>query len=743
MARRSKTKTEAPAEVVAQLPPAPPQVAGQIAILKLDHAVGGYLYGLRQPFLKARVQFVLPPELDWTSIDQALRQVARVSQDEQPVFSADPVNGAAERIIHWAAELESDADQPVFERGRILGGSARIRILALPTVNHGLATSALHAVVKLINMGLQGVTSPAKLVRSVEASIEEFTNSGRKQGLGTSHMIKLIEAAHQKRIPWFPLVGNTYQIGYGARARWLDATFTDATSRIGVALARNKMAAAAMLRHAGLPAPMHECALDEEAAVQVAERLGYPIVLKPLDADGGLGVSVGIKDQAAVRRAYAEARRYSDKVLLEQFVEGRDYRLIVLHGRLVWALERVPGGVVGDGKTSVRNLVAALNADPRRAKGKKAVLSQLDFDQEAMELLAEQGLDGDAVPTAGRHIRLRGAANVGRGGVPVAAFDNVHPDNKLLAERAASALRLDLAGIDLLIPDISRSWKETGAGICDINSQPNIGSVTAGHLYGEILDNLLRGDGRIPIGLIIAPPADSKASGLVGRMVAAAGVRAGVAVPEGVWLGEDHVVLGPTEAFVGSRLLMGDLAVDVAVVVVNDTRPMVTGLPFDRCTVVALAGSQLADVGDNLPAFNELARALLPSSLSTFVVNAEDPACMAFAPQLRGGRVILYATSIGIPTVLEHCARGGTGVWIRQTLEGACVVVSEGPDKVLNLQLAAQAQSGQIENHRGDDIVLAVAVAASLGCREDQLQHVLGTIGLRANRYVFADGVLG
>jgi hypothetical protein len=170
---------------------------------------------------------------------------------------------------------------------------------------------------------------------------------------------------------------------------------------------------------------------------------------------------------------------------------------------------------------------------------------------------------------------------------------------------------------------------------------------------------------------------------------------------------------------------------------------MVTGLPFDRCTVVALAGSWLADVGDDRPAFNDLARALLPSSLSTFVVNAENAACMAFAPQLRGGRVILYATSTGISTVLEHCARGGTGVWIRQTLEGACVVVSEGPDKVLNLELAPQAQNGQVENHRGEDIVLAVAVAASLGCREDQLQHVLAAIGLRADRFVFADGVMG
>ncbi len=248
------------------------------------------------------------------------------------------------------------------------------------------------------------------------------------------------------------------------------------------------------MRQAGLPAPNHQAVNDEDSAVRAAEALGYPVVVKPSDKDGGVGVSVGLKTPEAVRKAFRRAREYSRAILVESFIEGRDYRLITLNGQLIWAVERVPGGVTGDGKSTIRQLVDQLNADPLRTDGPGGKLRPLLFDEEAAELLAERGMDETTIPTAGARIALRGAANVASGGTPVDVFDQVHIDNRQLAERAARAFRLDVAGIDLLIPDISRSWKETGAGICEINAQPCFGRATAGHLAGS--DPRERGGGQ-------------------------------------------------------------------------------------------------------------------------------------------------------------------------------------------------------------------------------------------------------
>ena len=156
-------------------------------------------------------------------------------------------------------------------------------------------------------------------------------------------------------------------------------------------------------------------------------------------------------------------------------ISGRDYRLNVFNGELIWAIERVPGGVTGDGKSSITKLVELLNSDPLRGEGTHAPLKQLNLDDEARQLLRQYSRDENSVPAEGEFVRLRRNANVATGGTPVSVFDQIHPDNKLLAIRAAAALRLDLAGVDLLIPDIGQSWKLGGAAVCEVNSQPNLG----------------------------------------------------------------------------------------------------------------------------------------------------------------------------------------------------------------------------------------------------------------------------
>jgi cyanophycin synthetase len=645
--------------------------------------------------------------------------------------------------VQWTAELQRGADLPVFEAGRVLGRvgeDARTAVLALPTLHHDLAVAAVRIVVDLINRGLEGPSSPADLAAAARPAIDRLTEVGRGRGHGSSNMIKFLEAAHQRCTPWLHLAGNTFQLGYGARARWLEASFTDATPRIGAALARDKFAAASLMRQAGLPVPAHEAVRTEDAAVKAAEALGYPVVVKPFDTDGGLAVSAGVKHQAGVRKAFAEAKAHSEVVLIETFVVGRDYRLVVFQGRLIWALERIPGGVTGDGRRTVRQLVDQFNADIPRAKGGWGAVTRLNFDEEAVEMLAERGLDADFVPAEGERVRLRGAANVSRGGTPVGVFDKVHPDNKRLAERAAQALRLDIAGVDLIIPDIGRSWKETGAGVCEVNAQPTLG-VRFGHLYEEILQGLLRGDGRIPIALIVGAPAGSRACALVARSLAAAGLRVGTATPDEVRIGGESLLAGPADPFFGARLLIGDDTVEAAVVAVNDLRPLTTGLPFDRCSLVALAGSHLAGVADAGQALDRLAGALLPLSLGKVVVNAGDPACLSIGSRVTGGRVILYAAGAGVPQVLEHCARGGAGVWVDDSGDGPRLVAAAGSHRTFDISLGGPGRNDEGLACEAEDIALAGAVASALGCGEAHLRQALGEARLHPSDTAALGGI--
>ncbi|KPQ37992.1 MAG: putative D-alanine-D-alanine ligase, partial [Porphyrobacter sp. HL-46] len=284
-----------------------------------------------------------------------------------------------------------------------------------------------------------------------------------KSNFRSSNMPRFVRAAHGLRLPFRELPGQFLLLGEGVHGRWLDSTFTDATPFIATQLARGKLLGAAHLRLAGLPVPPHRRAATVAEAQAAARALGYPVVVKPADLDGGTGVAAGLQDAEDVARAYEAARRHSASIIVEKHIEGRDYRLTVFQGEVVWAVERVPAGVTGDGKACIAELVAAANADPRRGSGDHAPLKRLMLDDEANALLAQSGISADTVPPAGCFIRLRRAANVASGGMPVAVFERVHPDNAQLAVRAAAALRLDLAGVDLIIPDIARSWREGGA----------------------------------------------------------------------------------------------------------------------------------------------------------------------------------------------------------------------------------------------------------------------------------------
>jgi len=254
---------------------------------------------------------------------------------------------------------------------------------------------------------------------------------------------------------------------------------------------------------------------------------------------------------------------------------------VVFQDELVLAIERVPAGVTGDGVHTVAQLLAQLNADPRRGSGAHALLQQVTLDDEAQGLLRSVGLTASAVPAAGQFVRLRSAANVASGGMPVSVLAQVHPDNRLLAVRAAKALRLDLAGVDLLIPDIAQSWLVSGAGICEVNSQPSLGEITSAAVYPQILRALVRGNGRIPTVVVLGAEGSACVADIEAALLAR-GVCVGGHDADGVRVNGVQFLAAGATPYAAGRLLLQERSVEVLVLSVADARVLQTGLPFDR-----------------------------------------------------------------------------------------------------------------------------------------------------------------
>ena len=537
----------------------------------------GYLLGMRTPAMVAPLKADCAPE------------------------AADAV---AQRILDEVARLQLEAGWAIFEAGGVVrqGRSPAAFFLLVPTVPDAQSETRqlLLWTLQVLNAEAAGEPPPDGIDRLVAML--------KRKASPNSNMPRFLRAAYGMGLPFAMVARHVYAFGQGARARWLDSTYTDVTPSVGSKLARDKVDCASVLRKAGMPAPRHLLVADEDEAVRTAEDFGYPVVVKPADLDGGAGVAPGLQDAAHVREAFTAARALSRRVLVEKHFEGSDVRLTIFQDKLLWATVRQPGGVTGDGEHTIAQLLVRLNEDPRRGEGPHSILKILKVDDEAHEMLAEQSLAMESVPPAGHFVRLRRAPNVVRGGMPVAVTDKVHPDNVALGVRAARALRLDLAGVDLLIPDIARSWLESGALICEVNAQPTLGLATAAHLYAEILRALVPGDGRIPIA-VVAGMQDSDAFGRqVAGLLAQQRCEAGWAGPGGAFLREERLADGPLAGFEAGQLLLMERRVEAAIVFVEGFDVLHSGLPFDRFDVL------LVDAG-------------MAERASKRIVNGLAPAC--------------------------------------------------------------------------------------------------------------------
>ena len=341
------------------------------------------------------------------------------------------------------------------------------------------------------------------LVKSAQTKFDDLQGVLAKYIAPSVNRFYLAAAAFELDIPILPMRFDAYMVGQGSKSRLFSSSITDETSAIGVRIAKDKIYSAELLLSAGLPAPRQARASNLEDAIAKAIEIGYPVVIKPVDEEEGRGVSANIIDDENLRLAFNKAREFSNKIVVEKHIQGFTHRLTVFNNKIVKVAKRIAGGVIGDGTSNIRELVDSGHANRRKPTVElRHGPALVSLDEEAQGLLKQQGLDQQHVPAQQEYIRLRRRDNFSAGGTnePIDVSD-IHPDNESLALRVADLFRLDFAGIDLIIEDITKSWLDSHAAICEVNAQPTVGISYAPFLYHELLEETFPQGGRIPIHL--------------------------------------------------------------------------------------------------------------------------------------------------------------------------------------------------------------------------------------------------
>ena len=512
---------------------------------------------------------------------------------------------------------------------------------------------------------------PASAVAAVAALL-------RKSAFGPSTQA-LVDAARRRGIPVERLNGQSLiQLGWGANQRRLRASVTSRTGLVAAESAGDKAEAKALLERIGVPVARGTVVRSADEAVLAAKRLRAPLVIKPLDGNHGRGVTTGLLTENDLRAAFAEAARHSRRVIVEEQLPGRDHRILVVDGQVVAVAERAPPRVIGDGVHTVAELVEQVNADPRRGDGHESVLTRIRLDAAAGDVLARQGLSPDAVPAPGREVLLRTAANLSAGGTAIDRTAEIHPDNAAIARRAALAVGLDVAGIDLLAPDISRSVRETGGGVVEVNAAPGLrmhlapSEGQARDVAQPIIASLYPRGARARIPVLAVTGTNGKST--VGRMLAhifkSQGKVVGLTNTSGVYIGDEQIAAVDASGPKSARMVLRDPTVEVAVLECARGGILREGLAFDHCDVGAVLNVQPDHLGlKGVNTLEDLAdvKSVVVESVSrrgVSVLNADDPLTIRMARHA-GGRVCWFSLRGGDQTpgfVLKHIADGGAAV---------------------------------------------------------------------------------
>lgn len=546
----------------------------------------------------------------------------------------------------------------------------------------------------------------------------------------------IVDAAVARGIPYSRMTeGSMVRFGWGSKQRRIQAAEMDVTSAIAEAIAQDKELTKKLLSAAGVPVPGGRSVVDAEDAWAAAQEIGLPVVVKPNDGNQGKGVTVNITSKEHLLKAFAVAKEFRDDILVERFMPGNDFRLLVVGDKLVAAARRDPPKVVGDGVHTIAELVAQVNADPRRGSGHATSLTKIRFDEIAKATLATQGFDADSVPAKGQRVNLRNNANLSTGGSATDVTDDVHPEVAARAIAAAHMVGLDICGVDVVCDSILRPLEEQGGGIVEVNAAPGLRmhlspSFGKGRAVGEaIIGSMFKKgqDGRIPIVAVTGTNGKTTTVRLISHLLTQNGLRVGMTNTDGVYVNGDCIDTGDCSGPKSARSVLLHPDVDAAVLETARGGVLREGLAFDKCDVAVVTNVGSGDhLGLNyITTVNELAvlkRVIVQNVAAngTAVLNAADPIVAAMSAKCKGA-VIFFAADKNNPVMATHRAQGQAVVYV----EDQHLVASKG-DVVHTIALAdVPITLGGAIGFQVDNVMASVAAAWSLGIGWDVIRRGL------------------
>jgi cyanophycin synthetase len=571
----------------------------------------------------------------------------------------------------------------------------------------------------------------------LEAALTQLRELDEDVRLGPSTG-SIVHAAVARGIPFRRLTeGSLVQFGWGSRQRRIQAAEIETTGAIAETIAQDKELTKKLLDAAGVPVPLGRTVSDPDDAWTAALEVGLPVVIKPKDGNQGKGVTVNVTTREQLTAGFHTASEFRDDVMVEKYLPGHDYRLLVIGNKLIAAARRDPPHVAGDGKHSVRELVEIVNRDPRRGSGHGTALTKIRFDDIALAALAKQGLNAESVPDRGQRVTLRNNANLSTGGSATDVTDDVHPDVAARAIAAAHMVGLDICGVDLVCDSVHKPIEDQHGGIVEVNAAPGLRmhispSFGKGRAVGEaIMDTLYApgDDGRIPVVAVTGTNGKTTTVRVIAHLLSASGLRTGMTNTDGVYIQGRRIDSGDCSGPRSARNVLLHPDVDAAVFETARGGMLREGLAFDRCQVGVVTNIGAGDhLGLNyITTLEDLAvlkriivQNVAPNGMA--VLNAADPIVAAMAENTRGD-VTYFAQDCSLPLMQKHRAQGRRIVYV----DNGNLVCAQGKQEERIALSEVPITRGGVVGFQVENVMAAVAAAWAVGIDWDAVRAGLRT----------------
>jgi cyanophycin synthetase len=511
----------------------------------------------------------------------------------------------------------------------------------------------------------------AEIKQTIENEIREMREIREDVRFGPSTG-SIVEEAESRGIPYIRLNEQSLvQLGYGIHQKRIQATTTSQTNMISVDIAGDKSATKKLLGDMGVPVPRGYEIREVEDLEKTIERVGFPVVIKPLDGNHGKGATIGINSLEDARMAFEKAKEYSRWVIVEKQLIGNDFRALVVNNRLIAVAERVPAHVIGDGKLTIQQLIDKTNEDPRRGYGHENVLTEITVDQQTERLIKAKDYTLETVLKKGEILYLKTTANISTGGTAIDRTDEVHPENVFLFERIARIIGLDIAGIDIIASNVAEPLHEIGGGIIEVNAAPGFRMHLApsegiGRNVAEYVVDMLFPAGtpsRIPIFSITGTNGKTTTTRLIAHVLRNSGKTVGFTTTDGTYIGNNQILSGDNTGPVSAQLVLRDPTVDVAVLETARGGIIRAGLGFDYCDVGVVTNIAADHLGlKDVNTLEDLARvkSVVPRSVGKkgyAVLNAEDQLVYEMK-ELVDGNLVYFSMDENHPNIQRQARRG-------------------------------------------------------------------------------------